>query len=181
MDIVRAVLFPASPATGGVPLNVIIDAMKGLTPVYILYMIASHGAWENTTAWIYFGIHGCYGILWCAKSWTGFGDHRWKRPVPLWNACMTLLGLALYWLPIGLIVDRPRGQEAPAWLLGVCVMLFGLGVFWHFASGISVIVCVVDLTHRDRYAKNNVFGVSRTHEIGGRRQQGRQGIFTRFD
>jgi hypothetical protein len=178
-EILRAVFLPPSPATGGIPLNIIIDFMKTMTPVFIVSVMAMNNALENPTAWAYFGTHGCYGILWRAKSWLGFGDDRWKRPVPLWNAALTFIGLGLYWMPIGYIVKRPRGQEAPAWLLGVSVMIFGLGVFFHFVSGMF---CNWAAMTARRYAENNIFGVSCAHEqdcVGGRQQE-RQVILSTF-
>ena len=193
MDAVRQILFPPTPERGGIRASVVIDAMKGLTPVYILYMIFSHNATQNTTAWVYFGtaglitilrrlitgVHGCYGLLWVAKTLTGFGDERWKRPVPWWNALLTLVGLALYWMPIGIIVKRPAGQEAPAWLLGVSVMLFGLGVFWHFTSGASL--WFQRHLFMGRYAKDHVLGASRAHEEDLRRASGCRGVSARVD
>jgi hypothetical protein len=41
----------------------IIDFMKGTTALAILSFIAYYNAWDNPTAWVYFGIHGSCKIL----------------------------------------------------------------------------------------------------------------------
>jgi protein-S-isoprenylcysteine O-methyltransferase Ste14 len=41
-------------------------------------------------------------------------------------------GLTLYWVAPWMLTSR--GVQAPSWYLGVCVSLYALGVFLHFAS-----------------------------------------------
>ena len=45
-----------------------IDFHKGITFVYILFLIWYFDAFENQAIWIYLGLHGTYGILWVLKS-----------------------------------------------------------------------------------------------------------------
>ncbi|RMG87786.1 MAG: steroid 5-alpha reductase, partial [Chloroflexi bacterium] len=44
-----------------------IDSHKGVTPIVILLLIAIFNQWENPTAWVYWGLHGSYGVLWVLK------------------------------------------------------------------------------------------------------------------
>lgn len=110
----------------------VIDFMKGITPVIILGLIAAFNQWENPTAWVYLGTHGTYGILWVWKSTFGFGDKRWTGKKSWFTNFATLFGLFLYWVPIWIIASTP--VNAPPFILGISVVLFGLGVFFHFAS-----------------------------------------------
>ena len=112
----------------------IIDTAKAITPLVILYHIIAFNQWSNATAWVYFGTHGTDGLLWAGKTVFGFADQRWQSRKPLWANFQTALALMLYWAPIRIICQN--ATQAPAWLLGVSVMSFGLGVFFHFASDI---------------------------------------------
>jgi protein-S-isoprenylcysteine O-methyltransferase Ste14 len=116
----------------GFPQAWVIDFMKGITPVVVLLMTVYHNRWASPTQWVYFGTHGTYGMLWVLKSRLGFGDAKWQGRKNMLTLIQTFFGLMLYWLPIYLI--STNRTEAPAWVLGVSVMSFGLGVFWHFAA-----------------------------------------------
>ncbi len=108
-----------------------IDIHKGLTPLLILTLIVLFRAWDNTTAWLYLGLHGTYGVLWVLKSRI-FGDKTWERRVPFLLGIGTWIGLSLFWVAPYLIVSQRLA--APAWLMGVSTFAFTLGVFLHFAS-----------------------------------------------
>jgi protein-S-isoprenylcysteine O-methyltransferase Ste14 len=109
-----------------------IDSHKGLTGPYILALIAWYHAWDNVLAWIYFGLHGTYGLLWVLKS-RYFGDKNWERDVGIGMGIATWVGLSLYWISPWLIVSG-RANPIPAWLVGVCIAMYSFGVFLHFAS-----------------------------------------------
>jgi protein-S-isoprenylcysteine O-methyltransferase Ste14 len=109
-----------------------IDSHKGLTGPFVLALIAYYHAWDNVLAWIYFGLHGTYGLLWILKS-RYFGDKNWERPVPFWMGAGTWLILSFYWISPWLIVTNRNHPIAP-WLIGVCIATYSLGVFMHFAS-----------------------------------------------
>jgi hypothetical protein len=108
-----------------------IDSHKAITPLAILALMAFYGQWYNPTAWVYFGLHGSYGLLWVLKSRI-FGDRQWEQPTGWGYGLVIWGGLTLYWLAPWLITSR--SVEAPPWLLGLCVFGYGLGVFLHFAA-----------------------------------------------
>jgi protein-S-isoprenylcysteine O-methyltransferase Ste14 len=108
-----------------------IDTHKGMNAVAILALIAAHDAWHNETAWIYLALHGTYGLLWILKSKL-FGDKNWEQEVDLWYGLATWLSLTAYWIGPWVIV-RDDLHAAP-WLLALCVAMWGLGVFMHFAA-----------------------------------------------
>jgi len=111
-----------------------IDAHKGVTGLVVLAMMAWFGRFESVTAWIYLALHGTYGLLWVWKSRV-FPDSQWEQRAPLWYGLVIWGGLSTYWVaPWLLMTSSPSAAEAPPWLLGLAVMVFGVGVFLHFTS-----------------------------------------------
>ncbi len=108
-----------------------IDSNKGITFIVLLGMIAYYKQWNNPTAMIYLALHGTYGLMWVMKSRI-FPDKQWEQRPPLWFGIGAWLALALYWLPGWIIFSH--SVQAPVWLLTVCVSIYTLGVFFHFAS-----------------------------------------------
>ena len=108
-----------------------IDSHKGITFLAILLLMAYFNQWQNPTAWIYLALHGTYGILWVLKSRI-FPDKQWETDRGLWYGLFIWAGLSLYWIAPFLLTSR--GVQAPAWLLALCVSMYTLGVFLHFAA-----------------------------------------------
>lgn len=114
------------------PFKFFIDTHKGITGLFVLLLIALYGQWSNATAWVYLALHGTYGLLWVLKSRT-FPDKQWETPRSwLYGIGVVWGGLSLYWIAPWLLMAR--NVEAPPWYLGLCVALYGFGVFYHFAS-----------------------------------------------
>ena len=74
-----------------------IDFHKGITFLYILYLINYYVAYENTTIWVYLGLHGTYGVLWVLKSMI-FPDKSWEVKAGFLYGLFILAGLSLYWI-----------------------------------------------------------------------------------
>ena len=74
-----------------------IDFHKGITFVYILFLIWYFDAFENQVIWIYLGLHGTYGILWILKSKI-FPDKSWDQKSSLGYGFLILFGLSMYWV-----------------------------------------------------------------------------------
>jgi protein-S-isoprenylcysteine O-methyltransferase Ste14 len=109
-----------------------IDSHKAVTGLFVLTLIALYGRWPNTTAWVYLALHGTYGLLWVLKSRL-FGDKSWDRPASLrWGVLVAWGGLTVYWVAPWLLISR--NVQAPAWYLALCIALYAVGVFLHFAS-----------------------------------------------
>lgn len=109
-----------------------IDAHKGMTALVVLILIAAYGEWASSRAWLYWAVHGSYGVMWVTKSYV-FPDSQWEKPVGWFRALYTFFGLNLYWIAPWLIVTH-RTPEPPPWWLGVSVFTYALGVFLHYAS-----------------------------------------------
>lgn len=113
------------------PHKFFIDTHKASNAVAIVAMMAAFDAWHNETAWVYLALHGTYGLLWLLKSRV-FPDKQWERPVPWSLGLATWALLTLYW--IGPYLITSRDLHAAPWLLGLCVTMWGVGVWLHFAS-----------------------------------------------
>jgi len=100
-------------------------------------LINFYSAFDNTTIWIYLGLHGTYGILWVLKSFI-FPDKTWDQKTNFAYGLVILSGLSLYWISPWLIVSGYfNGGDmivAPNWLISIVIFMFGLGVFLHFSS-----------------------------------------------
>ena len=114
-----------------------IDFHKGITFIYILFLINFYNAFNNTTIWVYLGLHGTYGILWVLKSMI-FPDKSWEEKTGIWYGILILFGLSLYWISPWIIVSGYFNKgimvEVPMILIALSIFLFGLGVFLHFSS-----------------------------------------------
>ena len=119
-----------------------IDSHKGATCLWVLGLMWYYNNWNDTTAWVYLGLHGTYGILWILKSLT-FGDKQWEQPTGIVYALMIWGSLSLYWIAPWMIISDTRilpmnfistTNTIPAWYLGLSITLYTFGVFFHFAS-----------------------------------------------
>jgi protein-S-isoprenylcysteine O-methyltransferase Ste14 len=109
----------------------IIDTHKFLTAFVVLGLMAIFNQWNNTTAWVYLALHGTYGMLWLVKSQV-FPDKRWEKKDGIPQAIGLFLTLALYWIAPYLLMSR--NIQAPGWFLGLCIALYTVGIFLHYAS-----------------------------------------------
>ena len=114
-----------------------IDIHKGITGIFMLLLMYIYGTWDSVTSWVYLAIHGTYGILWIAKSIL-FPDATWERETSIWYGLYIWFGLTLYWSS-GWIINSGYfndgiPKDAPMWIIGLSISMFGIGVFLHFSS-----------------------------------------------
>jgi steroid 5-alpha reductase family enzyme len=109
----------------------IIDFAKGVTWLLVLSLIFCLNQEQNMTAWIYFCLHGSYGLMWVAKSYI-FPDKTWESKVGIPYAFLIFFGLVLYWAPAFIITLA--GHEASLPIITAAIFTFSIGVFYHFAS-----------------------------------------------
>ncbi len=114
-----------------------IDIHKGATAPFILLLMFLFDKWDNINIWIYFGLHGSYGIMWVLKSKI-FPDNSWEKPCSIWYGLYIWSGLSLYWISPLIIITGYFNNNIPLvsspYYLGICIFLFSLGVFFHFSS-----------------------------------------------
>ncbi len=102
-----------------------INLQKGGTPVFVLALMAMYDVW-TPTAWVYFGLHGSYGLIWLLKE-AIFPDPAWQKKVTVFGALNAwLFVLGPYWIAPWLIVTQRIEQPSP--VLGAAIMLYALGV-----------------------------------------------------
>ena len=107
-----------------------IDSYKLFTATLIVYLMIHFERWENRTLWIYFSTHGIYCLLWLHKSMS-FGDKSWEEPAGQ-EGLMVWIILSPFWISPWYIAST--NYEAPAWLLGIAVASYVVGMFYHFVS-----------------------------------------------
>ena len=107
-----------------------IDLHKSTTFIVVLALMF---AYDNFTAaaWTYLAIHGSYGLMWLFKSWT-FPDKQWSEETSLAGGAQMFFMLGLYWLAPWLLISG--GAEAPAWVIGLSVSLWGFGTLLHYGA-----------------------------------------------
>jgi steroid 5-alpha reductase family enzyme len=108
-----------------------IDSHKGVTFIAILLMMAWFNQWDNPTAWVYLALHGTYGLLWVLKGRI-FPDRQWEQGISLWYGLLIWGALSLYW--IAPFIITAQNVQAPAWLLGLAVSIYTIGIFLHYTA-----------------------------------------------
>ena len=108
-----------------------IDTHKGATGPFVLFLIYYFHQWDNTTAWVYLALHGSYGIMWILKSKI-FPDITWETPCSVWYGLYIWGGLTLYWISPWVIMSY--SVENTPMYLGICIGIFAMGVFFHYAA-----------------------------------------------
>ena len=113
----------------------IIDIFKGCTLPFVLiviywkFTVSPHH--DFTALWLYAATHGSYGIFWCLKS-ALFGDKNWEKPLTPFRFVILFAGLLGYWgNPV--LIAHFNVVNSPVYV-GVCVFMYSVGVFYHFAS-----------------------------------------------
>lgn len=111
----------------------VINVQKAGTPVFLLLLMWWYGEW-GTAAWIYWALHGGYGMVWLIKD-VAFPDPAWQKRITIVGGINAFLGvLGWYWL-FGWLLIAGYGGDYPLddalWLginsfvcvLGIAIML----------------------------------------------------------
>ena len=122
-----------------------IDTHKGLTPLFILYLINYYNQWDNMYAMLYLALHGSYGLLWITKSMI-YPDKQWESKIPIWYGFVIWGALSLYWISPYIIstgnyfINYGNSQlfnkifVYDTMYIFFCVTIFIFGIFLHFTS-----------------------------------------------
>jgi protein-S-isoprenylcysteine O-methyltransferase Ste14 len=103
----------------------VINLQKGGTLPFVPALMWWHDVW-TTTAWVYLGLHGSYGLIWLLKDRL-FPDPGWEKRITFGGALNAwLFVLGPYWIAPWLIVTQ-RIEQPPA-VLGGAVLLYAVGV-----------------------------------------------------
>ena len=107
----------------------VINAQKGGTLLFCMYLINKHDNWSYT-ALAYTALHGSYGLAWLIKE-RMFPDPKWQTPITM-PAVLVTIGAVLgpYWLAPYFLISS--GAERPAavicattisYVVGLCIMM----------------------------------------------------------
>ena len=114
-----------------------IDIHKGITPLFILFLITYYNSWSNPAAMIYLALHGVYGILWISKSYI-FPDKQWEQSTGVAYGLFIWMGLSLYWISPFIIISGtsilPFNIKSSFIYFSICIAIYIIGVFLHFVS-----------------------------------------------
>lgn len=107
----------------------VIDFQKAGTPVFLLGLMVFYDAW-GTREWLYFALHGGYGLVWLIKD-LAFPDPAWRERITIGGALAAFAGVLGWYWAFGWLLVSGAAQAAyplpePAWF-GLCVMLCLLG------------------------------------------------------
>ena len=115
-----------------------IDIHKGITPIFIIFLICFFNQWDNLIALIYLALHGTYGLLWITKSFI-YPDKQWEQTTTLAYGLFIWLGLSLYWFSPYIITSKEHffpiflNQPTNLYIM-FCIIIYILGIFLHFTS-----------------------------------------------
>ena len=116
-----------------------IDTHKGITPLFIIFLLYYFHAWNNIEAVIYLALHGSYGLLWVTKSYL-FPDRQWEQNTPIWYGLGIWFFLSLYWISPYVICSGSHflpfyiAESFNITFIGLCLILYIFGIFLHFTS-----------------------------------------------
>jgi protein-S-isoprenylcysteine O-methyltransferase Ste14 len=117
-------------------LSWVINAQKGATALFVLALMFAFRNF-SVAAWIYWGLHGAYGLCWLVKHWA-FPDPGWEKRVTFGGAAASwALVLGPYWIAPVLLITPVLGdqQRTPSpTTLGVAVFVHTLGIVLMMAS-----------------------------------------------
>ena len=114
-----------------------IDSHKGLTSVFILFLMYYFNAWNNIAAILYLALHGTYGLLWITKS-NIYPDKQWENKTSILYGLTIWFGLSLYWISPYILTSGtnffPILNEPNYIFYTSCIIMYIIGIFLHFTS-----------------------------------------------
>ncbi|MEM7054776.1 MAG: methyltransferase [Pseudomonadota bacterium] len=107
----------------------VINFQKAGTPVFLLGLMLVYDNW-STQAWVFWALHGGYGLIWFIKD-LAFPDPAWQKRITIAGGVNAFLGvLGWYWVFGWLLISGHAQANYPlpdaAWF-GFCILLCLLG------------------------------------------------------
>ena len=111
-----------------------LNTHKGLTGVFVLGAMWYYSC-NTTAAWAYVGMHGTYGLLWFVKD-ALYPDKQWDTPATVGSYILMVITIGILgWTSPWLLVKQKN--ELPAWLLGLNISVFTIGILLHHGADIQ--------------------------------------------
>ena len=103
----------------------VINFQKAGTPFFLLALMFFYDEW-STQAWVFWALHGGYGLVWLIKD-LAFPDPAWQKRVTIAGGINVFLGvLGWYWAFGWLLISGHAATNyplpEPLWF-GLCTML----------------------------------------------------------
>ena len=107
----------------------VINFQKAGTPFFLLTLMFLYDQW-STQAWVFWALHGGYGLVWLIKD-LAFPDPAWQKRVTIAGGINAFLGvLGWYWVFGWLLISGHAAANYPlpeAFWFALCIMLCLLG------------------------------------------------------
>ena len=119
------------PSSITVPFNIVINCQKGLTGIYVIFLMYYFNNF-SLTPYIYLSLHGTYGILWIIKD-NIFPDLNYNKNITISSALLSIITvLGPYWVSPYLIIKN--FNIASPYKICSCISLHTLGCVTMMAS-----------------------------------------------
>ena len=90
-------LYSIPPGPKFIPLNLLINIQKGGTWILVLSMMIYFNNF-SLGAWIYFALHGSYGICWIMKDFI-FPDKKFSEKITIMSSSLPISVMTMYLIP----------------------------------------------------------------------------------
>ncbi|MGF7080282.1 methyltransferase family protein [Mucilaginibacter sp. UYCu711] len=114
-----------------ITVNATINAHKVIVSPLLLFLMWHFHNWSST-AFLYFGLHGTYTILWLIKQ-SVYPDKSFQQLVPVWIAIFIIfLPLTGFYIAPYLLISQHT--VIPDWVFGLALFLYTMGIFFHYVG-----------------------------------------------
>ena len=103
--------------------RLLINAQKGGSLPFCLLLMWWRKNWSSTAV-VYTGLHGSYGLIWLLKDHV-FRDKSWDQRITAVSATFTIIVLGLYWLAPALVIFNNLHVSPARQLLCIVVNILG--------------------------------------------------------
>ena len=103
--------------------RLLINAQKGGSLPFCLLLMWWRKNWSSTAV-VYTGLHGSYGLIWLLKDHV-FRDKSWDQRITAVSATFTIIVLGLYWLAPALVILNNLHVSPARQLLCIVVNILG--------------------------------------------------------
>ncbi|CAI2375442.1 unnamed protein product [Moneuplotes crassus] len=118
-----------------IPFNWAINSLKGLTGVYLFLIMLYHDNF-SLGAWVYFTVHGSYGMFWILKDQI-FPDSKFGVKITLMSCTLPYIVMYIYLLPGYRMLSTHSGNDPSIGRIIACYVSYVLGIFLMIGSDLQ--------------------------------------------
>jgi protein-S-isoprenylcysteine O-methyltransferase Ste14 len=109
------------------PMNWIINGLKGLTGIYLFAIMLYYDNFSRG-AWIYWCVHGSYGIFWILKD-VIFPDNKFGVNITLFSASLPISVMYIYLIPGYRMLSQHSMDDPSLERIILCLVTYFMGIF----------------------------------------------------